>query len=395
MCTLLQCGLPRSLSHTRAPTALRNDLFSRADVRGPQGSGTLCEALLMVEAYRGNIVCPNKHAEPLTKFHDGHLLESETYIGGHVECLETGVFRSDLPEKFRLVPSALQALIDNVDRDLTFAIEVESGVQRDTVSNYDEVRSEIIEQLEMLRDSPLREEEPFIYHLDVAAMYPNIILSNRLQPGAIVNKATCASCDFNQESNNCKRALTWKWRGDMTPASRTEYQSVKMQLTYENVDGKPFVELDEADQATNVRARLKNYAHKVYKKTKTTMEEERVDTVCMRENPFYVNTVRAFRDRRYDYKIMTKKAKKAKAKAAEEGDAVAAKEAGDRAQVFDSLQLAHKCILNSFYGYVMRKGARWRSMEMAGIVTYTGALLIKQARELVEQVRARFGCRPR
>jgi DNA polymerase elongation subunit (family B) len=46
-------------------------------------------------------------------------------------------------------------------------------------------------------------------------------------------------------------------------------------------------------------------------------------------------------------------------------------------------QLAHKCILNSFYGYVMRKGARWRSMEMAGIVTYTGAHLIMQARELV------------
>lgn len=44
---------------------------------------------------------------------------------------------------------------------------------------------------------------------------------------------------------------------------------------------------------------------------------------------------------------MTKKAKKAKSKAAEEGDAVGAKEAGDRAQVFDSLQLAHKCILNS------------------------------------------------
>lgn len=52
---------------------------------------------------------------------------------------QTGVFRSDLPEKFRLVPSALQSLIDNVDRDLTFAIEVENGVQRDTISNYDEV----------------------------------------------------------------------------------------------------------------------------------------------------------------------------------------------------------------------------------------------------------------
>ena len=39
-----------------------------------------------------------------------------------------------------------------------------------------------------------------------------------------------------------------------------------------------------------------------------------------------------------------------------------------------------------FYGYVMRKGARWRSMEMAGIVTKTGADLITQAKILVEQI---------
>lgn len=36
-------------------------------------------------------------------------------------------------------------------------------------------------QLEKLRDDPIREEGPLIYHLDVAAMYPNIILTNRLQ----------------------------------------------------------------------------------------------------------------------------------------------------------------------------------------------------------------------
>ena len=44
------------------------------------------------------------------KFYKGRLLESETYIGGHVECLESGVFRSDLPTKFRLVPEAFQVL---------------------------------------------------------------------------------------------------------------------------------------------------------------------------------------------------------------------------------------------------------------------------------------------
>lgn len=26
-----------------------------------KGSGTLCEQLLMVEAYRANVICPNKH----------------------------------------------------------------------------------------------------------------------------------------------------------------------------------------------------------------------------------------------------------------------------------------------------------------------------------------------
>ena len=46
--------------------------------------------------------------------------------------------------------------------------------------------------------------------------------------------------------------------------------------------------------------------------------------------------------------------------------------------LYDSLQLAHKCILNSFYGYVMRRGARWHSMEMAGVVTLTGSRLITQ-----------------
>ncbi|RYY87672.1 hypothetical protein EON63_03685 [archaeon] len=43
--------------------------------------GTLCEALLMVEAYQKNIICPNKQNDPLEAFHHGHLLDAETYIG--------------------------------------------------------------------------------------------------------------------------------------------------------------------------------------------------------------------------------------------------------------------------------------------------------------------------
>ena len=61
-----------------------------------------------VQAFKANVICPNKHQADLEKFYNNRLLESETYIGGHVECLETGVFRSDLPTKFQLEPSAYE-----------------------------------------------------------------------------------------------------------------------------------------------------------------------------------------------------------------------------------------------------------------------------------------------
>ncbi|KAH3704604.1 hypothetical protein DPMN_079663 [Dreissena polymorpha] len=38
----------------------------------------------------------------------------------------------------------------------------------------------------MLRDCPNRLENPIIYHLDVGAMYPNIILTNRLQVNTLL-----------------------------------------------------------------------------------------------------------------------------------------------------------------------------------------------------------------
>ncbi|KAM3572228.1 hypothetical protein VYU27_005762 [Nannochloropsis oceanica] len=352
-----------------------------------KGSGTLCETLLMVEAFKGNIVCPNKQVDASLQFYKGHLLENETYVGGHVECLETGVYRSDLDYKFRLVSSALQGLIDNVDRDLRFAVEVEGQAKVEDVVNYAEVKAQIVERLADLRDNPLRDEPPLIYHLDVGAMYPNIILTNRLQPCSIVDQSDCAACGFNQEKNQCKRPMKWVWRGDHLPATRSDFEQVQTQLAYERTStGEAYHSLDRAEQTKKLRERLKLYSHKVYKKNKVTAQEEREDTVCMRENPFYVNTVRAFRDRRYEYKLLTKKWKGAKLRAEAADDALGRKAAEDKETVFDSLQLAHKCILNSFYGYVMRKGARWRSMQMAGIVTDTGARLITQARELMEQI---------
>ncbi|XP_065055976.1 DNA polymerase epsilon catalytic subunit A-like isoform X2 [Rhopilema esculentum] len=359
-----------------------------------KGSGSLCETLLMVQAFHANIIFPNKQEQALNKFtSDGHLLESETYVGGHVEALESGVFRSDIPCRFRLVPKAFDMLIESVADTLQDTIEREEKVPLEQVTNFDDVCADLKRKLGELRDTPARLENPMIYHLDVAAMYPNIILTNRLQPPAMVDEVICASCDFNRPGAKCQRAMDWMWRGDFSPASYNEYQNIKQQLEVETVAGdnpgdppRPFHSLPPQEQARMGKKRLADYCHKAYKKTKVIREEKRKTIICQRENSFYVDTVRAFRDRRYEFKGLLKVWKKKLGAAVEKGDPAEIKYAKGMEVLYDSLQLAHKCILNSFYGYVMRKGSRWFSMEMAGIVCYTGANIITHAREIVEQI---------
>ncbi|XP_048444807.1 DNA polymerase epsilon catalytic subunit A isoform X2 [Pyrus x bretschneideri] len=358
-----------------------------------KGSGTLCEMLLMVQAYKANVICPNKHQSDPEKFYKNHLLESETYIGGHVECLESGVFRSDIPTSFKLDASAYEQLINNLDRDLKYAIRVEGKMDLESVSNYEDVKSSILEKLMGLRDEPIREECPLIYHLDVAAMYPNIILTNRLQPSSIVTDEICTACDFDHPGKTCLRKLEWVWRGEIFMARKSDYYHLKKQIESEFVDcgnsklSKSFLELPKMEQQSRLKERLKKYCQKAYRRVvDKPVTEVREAGICMRENSFYVDTVRSFRDRRYEYKGLNKvwKGKLSEAKAS--GNSIKIQEAQDMVVLYDSLQLAHKCILNSFYGYVMRKGARWYSMEMAGVVTYTGAKIIQNARLLVEKI---------
>lgn len=404
-----------------------------------KGSGTLCEMLLMCQAKERRIVAPNKHNETalgkLTE--DGHVLESETYIGGHVEAIRTGVFRSDIPLQFNIDVGTIDDLEKCLDDTLHFAITVEGKTKMEDVTNYEEVRAQIVKELNDLRENPIRAEKPLIYHLDVSAMYPNIILTNRLQPHAIVTPEQCAACDFNGTSD-CQRDMEWTWRGEFFPASRGEAEMIQRRAAAEHREterkkmeeaakesindvgdddgdrsrhwkrqrptggnrgnGKGFnnnganlaalMSFDNIESRRNpvFRARLKEYCRVNYKKVHQTRQIDKTATVCQRENSFYVDTVRAFRDRRYEYKGLLKKQKKAKAAAKESGDTDAYQRADKLVVLYDSLQLAHKCILNSFYGYVMRKGARWFSMEMAGIVTNTGGLIIRRAREFIDKV---------
>jgi DNA polymerase epsilon subunit 1 len=359
-----------------------------------KGTGTLCEMLLMVEAYQKEIVLPNKHQSPKEAFWDGHLLESETYVGGHVESIEAGVFRADIPVNFAVDTTAIDELLKDLDDALKFSITVEEKKSLDDITNYDEIKQQITDRLLSLKTTANRSERPLIYHLDVASMYPNIMTTNRLQPDSMIDESDCAACDFNRPGKTCDRRMPWAWRGEYLPAKRDEYNMIRHSLENEKFPGKwptspprTFQELSVDEQSALVRKRLQIYSQKIYHKIHESKTIEREAIICQRENPFYIDTVKDFRDRRYDYKGQ-QKVWKGKTDALKASGASAAEIDNGKKMIvlFDSLQLAHKVILNSFYGYVMRKGSRWYSMEMAGVTCLTGAHIIQMARQLVERI---------
>ncbi|CAF1027088.1 unnamed protein product [Rotaria sordida] len=161
-------------------------------------------------------------------------------------------------------------------------------------------------------------------------MYPNIIITNRLRSSAVVNSTICAQCNLNHPNARCQ------------PNNNNNTLS--------------FHELPQETQLSIERKHLADY--------------------CLR----------AFRDRCYAYKSLHKKRKKKLGNAAKKNDLNEVKRCNNLIVIYDSLQFAYKCILNSFYGYVMRRGARWHRMEMDGNVCTTGSIIIKRTRELVEQI---------
>jgi DNA polymerase epsilon subunit 1 len=114
-------------------------------------------------------------------------------------------------------------------------------------------------------------------------MYPNIILSNRLQPSAIVNKDACAACSFNKdaETNKCQRKMAWKWRGELYKATKADVQQIQRELEapahrYNSRDAEsgeitrmPWKELGEKEKHDLLIKNVRTYSTKAYKRVKS------------------------------------------------------------------------------------------------------------------------------
>lgn len=102
-----------------------------------RGSGTLCENLLMARAFKNNVLFPNKTNSTIDKYHKDYLIESETYVGGFVQCINNGIYRADIETEFKLSVDEYRKLIENVPVILEFFLKIEKGLDKDEVEDFD------------------------------------------------------------------------------------------------------------------------------------------------------------------------------------------------------------------------------------------------------------------
>ena len=89
------------------------------------------------------------------------------------------------------------------------------------VTNFEEQCGEIEAKLAGLASAPVRLEDPMIYHLDVGAMYPNIILTNRLQVSLSAILPSHLWCPSSVYVCFLRSPMLWLTRRRALPATST------------------------------------------------------------------------------------------------------------------------------------------------------------------------------
>ena len=117
----------------------------------------------------------------------------------------------------------------------------------------------------------------------------------------------------------------------------------KFDFNFKNSNSAPTKFDFRQNNSTDFEPELPEYCRRAYRKIKVTKEEERENIICQRENSFYVDTVRNFRDRRYEYKGLLKSTKKKLENAQKSGaEAGEIKNLNGLVVLYDSLQARMK-----------------------------------------------------
>ena len=98
--------------------------------------------------------------------------------------------------------------------------------------------------------------------------------------------------------------MEWMWRGEYLKDIVREYQRSQQQLKMEkflplmpDIKHRAFHELSKQEQASIEKRILSEFRRRTYKNVKEIKTEVCTQTIYEKENSFYVNTVRAERER--------------------------------------------------------------------------------------------------
>lgn len=238
----------------------------------------------------------------------------EKYEGARVTCFNPGVFKDDADLDFEIQPNNLKKfetqLHETLDR---FIKDFEKKKQEvkgyDTkihvqIINKEKLHKKISDQFEEVL-SKLEERngifywrgKPVIIHVDVASMYPNIIINYNLQPHGVVSDKVCKKCSYYPKEGEKKCWVNMDWNAvyKVMNINRKDQALANDQIEKEMSLGNDLTDDDIVKIYKRFSSGSKKYnTYKFPVKTR----------FCQKAFKFFVNTVKSFRDERYIYKYM-------------------------------------------------------------------------------------------
>jgi DNA polymerase elongation subunit (family B) len=237
------------------------------------------------------------------------------FEGAFVEAFNIGVFKDNCPIKITIKPAKL----DTLQKKMKIAVLTEikkmqsKGIVVDNVSKY---LASIDESFSKIRSKCKKKDSGdleyygliAIIHIDVASMYPNIIITYNLQPHGAVTQTMCDACHCHHSEGEpcCWIEMPWNavYVSHVIPPDIRE-KADKALLKMKGEKG-------EAD-----KIRKKAYGEfigravaagkmKKPKKLEYTFKIPRTARFCQKAHKFFARAVKDFRDKRYEFKYAEK-----------------------------------------------------------------------------------------
>lgn len=206
--------------------------------------------------------------------------------------------------------------------------------------------------------------------LDFASLYPTIIMGFNLDYSTFV-----ADPEYDNLPGVDYLTLEWddnieiKFKGGCEGIGKSGASKGKVcgRQSYYLVDGCHYCRIHDPEKKSRLEKHSTKSVHYKYRIVQKRWDNENKVWINKGVMPSMLEDLYAAR----------KVAKKEMAKAKKEGDM-------NRANNFDSLQLATKLALNSAYGYLGRTAGNLIKKELAQLVTYCGRTMINQSKDYME-----------